>query len=407
MTKQVLRITSNAYPSNKLHQHAISQPKRRSLAKYIAAGVVCASVFGFGISHAQVTPENWRVGGGLTYPKFFSSNIDSRNFNYGAYISGQRNMSQHVGLRLKGSYSHLEGEWLGVQERTNLGALDLGLLFYIVPCEPISPYLFSGIGLNVSNLTNKASSNVDENTLGGQLNFGFGAEFKIKPALSLVTEFGYNLTNNSELDGAVIASEINGRDSYITLGAGINYQFGKGGATSQCQQCMQTPATVKDLTDYQRIEDLIIEHIPKEVIKEINCEANKDTVSAIPAEHFLQEIDKGKLVLVGVNFDFDKSNLLAESYPVLDKVVGVLNERPDVMVEIAGYTDDVGSLAYNRNLSAQRAERVKAYLVAQGIANTRLTTFGYGKRNPIEDNLTVDGREMNRRIVFRIVKSDT
>jgi len=75
-----------------------------------------------------------------------------------------------------------------------------------------------------------------------------------------------------------------------------------------------------------------------------------------------------------------------------------------VNVEIEGYCDWIGTEEYNQKLSEERAQTVKSYLVSKGIAETRLTTIGFGKTNPIADNKTDEGRAMNRRIVFRIIK---
>ena len=120
-------------------------------------------------------------------------------------------------------------------------------------------------------------------------------------------------------------------------------------------------------------------------------------------DKYIMAISNDRLVLVGVNFAFDKSDLLPESYPVLDKAVKLLNDKSNVDVEIEGYTDYIGSDAYNQELSIQRAQTVMTYLVSKGIAQTRLSTIGYGKGNPVADNTTEEGRRMNRRIVFRII----
>ena len=80
---------------------------------------------GIGISQAQTVTDSWAFGFGLSYPRFYSVNITSLNSNYGAYLSLQRNFSEHVGLRLKGGYSHLEGQWTDaffnrITESTNI-----------------------------------------------------------------------------------------------------------------------------------------------------------------------------------------------------------------------------------------------------------------------------------------------
>lgn len=353
-----------------------------------------------GVSQAQTVTDSWAFGFGLSYPRFYSANITSLNSNYGAYLSGQRNFSENVGLRLKGGYAHLEGQWTDatftlIKEKTNLLTADLDLLYYPVPCAPVSPYLFAGIGGNYKTITNGQTPFSDDNKFGSQLNLGIGADFKISTRWSLVTEFGYHQTNNSELDGAIItdvSKEVNGRDSYIVLSLGFNYFFQKGEPSKQCEPCPGMSMEMKDMTNYSKIEDMIKKHIPKEVIKEV------------VVDKYIVDISEDRLVLVGVNFAFDKSDLLPESYFVLDKSVRLLNDSPGVNVEIEGYTDYIGTAEYNQKLSLERANTVKNYLVTKGIAESRLSTIGFGKGNPVATNETEEGRAMNRRIVFRIIK---
>ena len=357
---------------------------------------------GIGAIQAQTVTDSWAFGIGISYPRFSSVNITSLNSNYGAYFSVQRNFSENVGLRLKAGYSHIEGQWTDstlnlVKENTSLIRGDLDLLYYLVPCAPVSPYLYAGVGGNYKKITNGQTGNPDNNKFGSQLNVGLGAEFKINPSWTIVTEFGYHVTNNSELEGTIVPTEINGRDSYIVLSVGINLFFGKGEPSKQCETCpcpgiAPVMKEMKDMTDYNKIEDMIVKHIPKEVIKDILV------------DKYIVAVSNDRIVLVGVNFAFDKSDLLPESYPVLDKAVKLLNNKPDVNVEIEGYTDYIGTDAYNQQLSVERAQTVQAYLISKGIAAGRLSTVGYGKGNPVANNATDEGRAMNRRIVFRILK---
>jgi OmpA-OmpF porin, OOP family len=74
---------------------------------------------------------------------------------------------------------------------------------------------------------------------------------------------------------------------------------------------------------------------------------------------------------------------------------------PDATGVLEGHTDANGKPAHNLALSKRRAEAVKAYLVAHGIATARLSTMGYGQSRPIADNGTADGRAQNRRVVFQ------
>ena len=105
-----------------------------------------------------------------------------------------------------------------------------------------------------------------------------------------------------------------------------------------------------------------------------------------------------KLVLEGVNFDFDKATLRQEDIGSLDNDVATLKTWGDVDIEVAGHTDSMGSDAYNMKLSQQRAEAVRNFLISRGVAADRLTAKGYGESQPVADNATEEGRFKNRRV---------
>jgi ompA family protein len=81
-------------------------------------------------------------------------------------------------------------------------------------------------------------------------------------------------------------------------------------------------------------------------------------------------------------YDFDKATLRPESEKALDGLVKLLNENPNVTIELSAHTDYIGSADYNKRLSQRRADAVVAYLTAHGIARDRLTPVGYGKEKP-------------------------
>ncbi|MBW1670447.1 MAG: OmpA family protein [Deltaproteobacteria bacterium] len=110
-----------------------------------------------------------------------------------------------------------------------------------------------------------------------------------------------------------------------------------------------------------------------------------------------------KIVLRGINFDFDKSDIKPEFVPVLDEAVKILKENSDIKVIIEGHTDWTGTEKYNMGLSERRAASVCNYLVENGISQNILETIGYGEADPIADNHTPEGRSMNRRVVFKIL----
>lgn len=102
--------------------------------------------------------------------------------------------------------------------------------------------------------------------------------------------------------------------------------------------------------------------------------------------------------LRGVLFDFDKATLRPESTQTLNEAVEVLRQYPDIRVEVAGHTCNIGTDAYNQGLSERRAKTVYDYLVSNGIDANRLTSHGYGETSPVADNSTREGRERNRRV---------
>lgn len=118
----------------------------------------------------------------------------------------------------------------------------------------------------------------------------------------------------------------------------------------------------------------------------------------------LQPTDVGTVVtLKNVFFDFDKSDLRAESFVELDRLAGYLLAHPNLRVEIGGHTDDQGTDEYNDRLSESRAKSVCDYLVQKGVPADRMRYKGYGKRVPVADNATEEGRAANRRTEFKIV----
>jgi outer membrane protein OmpA-like peptidoglycan-associated protein len=121
---------------------------------------------------------------------------------------------------------------------------------------------------------------------------------------------------------------------------------------------------------------------------------------------YLVPIEIGQTVrLNNVFFDFDKWDLRKESFVELDRVVKLLAENPAIEIELAAHTDSKGSDDYNYKLSDNRARSVMNYLISKGIAASRLRSQGYGETKPLASNETDDGRQLNRRVEFTILKN--
>lgn len=120
---------------------------------------------------------------------------------------------------------------------------------------------------------------------------------------------------------------------------------------------------------------------------------------------YLVPIEVGATVrLQNIYFDFDKTTLKRESFVELNKVVDFLKTNKTVEIEISGHTDNKGSDDYNASLSQGRSQAVVDYLISQGIDTSRLTAHGYGESKPIDTNDTDEGRAINRRVEFTVLK---
>jgi OOP family OmpA-OmpF porin len=125
-------------------------------------------------------------------------------------------------------------------------------------------------------------------------------------------------------------------------------------------------------------------------------------VAELPTE-IVAKINRDFAGLSDANFDFNQSTVAETSHPLLDKIVKILDENPDLAMEISAHTDNIGSFEYNMQLSQTRAQSIVDYLVSKGIEKQRLVSKGYGESRPITLNNTEDGRMKNRRVEFIIL----
>lgn len=151
----------------------------------------------------------------------------------------------------------------------------------------------------------------------------------------------------------------------------------------------------KDLNfSYYYVDDITVKK--QEPI--LNVPIKKDDLISI-------DIKEGETItLKNIFFDLDKAELLPRSYKELYKLLKLLRANPNMVIEIRGHTDNQGETAYNMHLSFERAKAVVEYLKEGGISPDRTTFRGFGDTQPIADNTTLEGRQLNRRVEFYVVR---
>jgi outer membrane protein OmpA-like peptidoglycan-associated protein len=174
------------------------------------------------------------------------------------------------------------------------------------------------------------------------------------------------------------------------------------GRTDASDKCPDEPAQTADgCVDRDPDRDGILEGADKCPDKPETANGFRDQDGCpdeVPAA-----IKKFSGVIKGIQFARDKADIFPGTKPLLDEAAKVMKEFPELKLEISGHTDTQGPRDHNVDLSKRRADAVKAYLVAQGVEDTRLSTRGAGPDEPIADNKNEAGRAQNRRIEFKNV----
>jgi OOP family OmpA-OmpF porin len=103
-----------------------------------------------------------------------------------------------------------------------------------------------------------------------------------------------------------------------------------------------------------------------------------------------------------IQFDFDSPILKTASFPILDQAASAMKADPSVKFVLNGNASSEGTPEHNQELSVQRAQAVKTYLVNSGVSDANLTVVGYGDTKPIASNDTEEGRVLNRRVEIKV-----
>lgn len=170
-----------------------------------------------------------------------------------------------------------------------------------------------------------------------------------------------------------------------------------------CKKEKKDLPPVDDLTDVDPVNRsvdtvTIVEHtVDTVLIERIDTVFISNTVASD------QKVKKALITASDhLEFENDKSIILKKSYGNLEALTNLLLIREELNISLAGHTDNNGTEAYNMRLSKNRAEAVKKFLVANGVASSRIKTSHFGESKPIADNKTEEGRSRNRRVEMNV-----
>jgi outer membrane protein OmpA-like peptidoglycan-associated protein len=378
--------------------------------------LLLAFIAGTLAANAQAPTDAWKLSIGGTYPRLISGDIYPDDYNYGGFVGLQRDVSEHVGLRLRGQFISMTADNPGFSPlskriRTNMAAGNADLVFRFVPCEPVIPFVSAGVGGYYFKIDTKIpiEKKLTDGDFDYQFNLGLGAEWRFSRTVALITDIGYHTVATSRLDGfrGTSGGFLGARnDAYMSLNIGLSFTLSQGERSHLNDAYTGITFPEPEHVDYGRIETLIKENTPPppEKIDYDRIEAlirTKTPVSKTPERVIIEK--KAPVAFEMINFASGSAKLTKEAINSLNRAVAILSDNTDLIVELQGHTDNVGSAAINKRLSEQRAAAVKLYLINRGIAESRLTVAGLETANPVGDNSTAEGRAMNRRVELRIL----
>ncbi|MBA4849721.1 OmpA family protein [Emticicia sp. BO119] len=162
------------------------------------------------------------------------------------------------------------------------------------------------------------------------------------------------------------------------------------------------------------VEKIVSKPVQKETSKKVPSEVEQpkvkspvvDTSTVVqPKEETAPvKVEENKFRLDKVYFNTGESGLLPESFEQLNGLLKMMKNSPTMTIIIEGHTDNIGDPGQNKRLSLERAFNVREYLISKGIAGKRIQFKGYGDTKPIADNATEEGKKLNRRVEFVILK---
>jgi OOP family OmpA-OmpF porin len=390
--------------------------------------------------------RTWSIGvnGGVLIPivPFGSNDFNDWEFEfgYGAFIKKQ--ITHGFGLKADFHRGELSakntntssGLPVGTSYKTDLnyaialkGVFSLGNAHFLSRTKNVNFTFETGAGVTSYKPTVTGSvgasavaeSGKKDNTL--FIPVGLGANFKLSDMIALNLAYTANFLDDDNLDGVYVQGA-SSKDRWSYASAGLEFTLGN---KSKPSLEWTNPVAVlydelKDQTLRQEVEALKTRVSTLEnTVNQLSADADGDGVSdkfdkepnsaagavvdgsgrtiKFPASDTVMESAFGNVI----QFEFDSSVLRTSSYPTLDRISSELRANSAARVTLDGHASAEGTEQYNMNLSRDRANSVKTYLVNSGVDANRITTKAYGESRPVASNATEEGRIKNRRVEIK------
>jgi outer membrane protein OmpA-like peptidoglycan-associated protein len=117
----------------------------------------------------------------------------------------------------------------------------------------------------------------------------------------------------------------------------------------------------------------------------------------------IREKERSSFQFQPIYFDYDKAEIKPENIAFLKKIIRVVDGHSDLRIKVTGHTDGDGSDAYNEELSKKRAQALIDFFIANGLSRDRIVLDFKGEKQPIDNNLTPEGKQRNRRVDFSFI----
>ncbi len=285
-------------------------------------------------------------------------------------------------------------------------------LYHFMPSQKIVPYIGAGVGLMT---VDRERRSTDTDPI---VNYGAGLKFFFNKAVALRADVRH-----------IISFDDTYNDLVYTIGLSFNFggdektqrkDSDNDGVYDDMDRCPDTPLGIavdslgcpldSDRDGVYDYKDKCQGTPAGVTVNSTGCPLDSDSdrdgvydyKDKCPGTPVGVKVDsRGCWVIKGVHFDTAKWDIKPEFYPILEEVVTVLANNPDLDVEIEGHTDNSGSLEFNQKLSENRAKAIMEYFIKEGINPKRLPAKGFGLSQPIDTNDSPEGRAKNRRVELK------